>query len=341
MRLDLTVYAGLMVAGLGLAYWASLPVEEGEAEKVALVSYDPNTIQTMSFHSKDVDAVATRREDKKFVVDFRKVDELPPSTPPASGTGSGSAPKPAPTESKEHFQANENLDQLAQTFNPLSAMRIVAQNPDDKQLEDFGLKERSDYFALKTDQGKTFKIFLGKRSYGTKNRFALEEGGTRVLLLDDEGFDNLEKANLRAFDRRLYDFEMADVTAAVIKANGKEKRMAHSQRDKSGELIWTDDDEKAPQKQQYDAWMDRLSKLRIASYGSDEDQKRAAAAPPLLEVTFEGKSGVRDTVVIRKVMDGDKPVHFVTSNYLKTQAKLVPARVEPLEKDTAQIVGGG
>ncbi len=347
MRVDLGVYAGLMVVGLGAAYWASLPVEEGEAERVALAAFEPGSIAAMTFHSKETDVTAQRRPDKKFWVDFHKLESLNPPPPhEAIGSGSGSAvaavpPVLPPVETKERFLGNEKMDQLAQSFNPLSALRVIGPVGDEKQMEEFGLKDKTDYFVLTTDAGKSFKLLLGKRSYGTKNRFAMEEGGNRVLLLDDEGFDNLEKANLRAYDRRLYDFEMSEVTAAAIKVGGKEKRMAHTQRDKSGEPIWTDDEDKAPPKAQYDAWMDRVSKLRLSGYATEEELKQAASAPPFLEISFEGKAGVRDTVIFRKVMQGDKPAYFVTSNFLKTQGKLVTSRVDPVEKDLGAIMGGG
>lgn len=340
MRLDLSVYAGLMVVGLGIAYWASIPVEEGDSDKVALASFEPTTIASMEFHAKGIDVKAVRRADKKFWVDFHKVEAVP--QPPPAGSGSGSAavpPPPPPVETKDRFLANEKLDQLAKSFNPLQALRVIGPVGDDKQMEEYGLKDQTDFFSLTTDGGKTYKIILGKRSYGTKNRFAMEEGGKRVVLLDDEGFDNLEKANLRAYDRRLYEFELSTVSAAVVRAGGKEKRLAHRQRDKSGELLWTDDDEKAAQKAQYDAWMDRVNKLRLAGYASDDELKLAEAAPPFLEIAFEGSSGVLDTVVFRKIVQGDKPAYFVSSSFLKTTGKLVPARVEPIEKDLGAITG--
>ncbi len=347
MRRDVGFYGILLAASLGLAYWASLPRSEGDAEKVAIVTFEPKKVTTMSYKVKDTTVAVAKRADGRFWVDFNKVE--PPYTPPPPPPALPGAPAPEPpspkpsVEIKERFLANEKIEQFTKMFAPLNALRVIGK-VDDKQLEEFGLKDRTDVFELKTSDGKGYKLFLGKRGYGTKTRFALEDGDSsraRVLLVDDEGLDNLEKANLRAYDRRIVAFELVDATHALAQgADGaKAKRFAHLQRDKNGELLWTDDEENAQPKASYDGWMDRVAKLRLSGYASPDEEAKLAAAPAFLTVTFEKQGQKLDSMVFKKTPDGDKSAYWVYSDFLGVHGKLVPARVEPVEKDAPGILG--
>jgi hypothetical protein len=339
MRLDIGAYGALLAVGLGAAYWASLPAPEGDEEKVSIYAVEPKSISEVTYKSKEVDAVASRREDGRFLVTHTKTEEVKP--PPKDPHKPDAPPPPAqpPKVTTEHFVANEKMDELLKAFNPLTATRVIGK-VDDKQLEDFGLKAKDEVFTVKADGGKTYTLVLGKRSYGSRNRFAMEEGGSgRVLLVDDTSFENLERAPLRMYDRRLVGFEFDEVAKAHITAGGKEKRLAHTQRDKSGQLLWTDDEENATAKPSYDSFMDKVTKLRLTAYADPTEEAGLKDLKPFLEITFEKNGQPLDHLTFTKTT-GDKPVYWITSDFLKTHAKLMNGRVEPLEKDVGAMVTG-
>lgn len=344
MRVDLLAYSGLLAAGLGLAYWASLPAPEGEEEKVAVATFEPKAIQSVTLKTKDTEVTAEKRgDDQRFWINFQKTEAPPPPPAPAPAAPGEVAPPvpptPAPTVVKERFLTNEKAGEMLSAFNPLQALRIIGK-VEDAQLEEFGLKDKTDEFTLKTTDGKGIKLWLGKKSYGSRNRFVMEESG-RVLLVDDQGFDNFERANLRLYDRRLVPFEFDDgVTHATVDAGGQKKRFAHTQRNKDGDLTWTDDAEGAEAKPSYGSWMDKIAKLRLSGYAEAADVQAAAAVPPFMTVTLEKNGQVLDTIEFRK-QPGEPATYWATSKYLGTQGKLVNNRVEPIEKDMGSILGGG
>lgn len=349
MRLDLGVYGVLLAAGLGTAYWASLPATEGEDEKVSIYSIDPKAVAEVTFTSDVVKAVADRRDgDNRYWIEHTKTEAAkeekkddPAKTKDVPATPAPAAPVTPPKVTKERFLANDKMDELLKSLNPLNAVRVIGK-VDDASLKDFfGEAGPKDKITVKGADGKVFGLFLGKKSYGSKNRFAMEEGEGgakgRVVLIEDQGFENLERAPLRMYERKIVSFELSEVSKAEVKAGGKAKRLAHTQRDKNGELLWTDDEENAQQKPSYDSWMDKLGKLRLTEFATPADEAALKDVKPYLEVTFERDGKVQDTLVFKKA-GGDTPVYWVYSDFLKTHAKVVQSRVEPIEKDIGAIL---
>ena len=62
-------------------------------------------------------------------------------TPPPAATGEAKT-------TNDRFLANEKMDELVAGFNPLNALRVIGK-ADDKQLDEFGLKEKTDSITVK------------------------------------------------------------------------------------------------------------------------------------------------------------------------------------------------
>lgn len=370
MQRDLGIYGGLLALGLGLAYWASLPSPEGAEEKVQIFSIEPKQISEVSFTSKDdkakVDITTTaakRANDERFWISYEKSEPSEPASgdlderenpkdkpsttkdPKASAAGESKKddkPPPPPKVTKERFLAGERLDDIVKGLNPLLASRVF-KDVSDEQLSEFGLKDAQQVFTIKGSDGQIITLRLGRKSYGSSSRFAMEVSkdgkNGRVFLIDDQNFENLERAPVRLYDRRLVAVELADVQKATIITEGKPpKKLAHTQRDKSGELLWTDDEEGATAKPSNDSWMERISKLRLLSYGEEADEARLATVKPAFEVVLEKDGKVVDTMRFKKETVEGKPVYWVISDFLKVHAKVPPARLEPIEKDLGTVL---
>jgi hypothetical protein len=366
MRLEIGLYGVLLAASLGAAYWASLPTKESEDEKVSLLSLEPKQVVEVELITKDTEVKAARREgDGRFWVDWKKTEKVePPKTATATATATGTAaltstmtstgtatgtatgtqtaatpppPAPEPKVTTERFLGNEKMDELLGSFAPLKALRVIGK-VEAEQLKEFGLDDQSSKLVVKAG-GQTITLVLGKKSYGSRNRFVLE--GDRVVLVDDQGIENLERANLRLYDRRLVPFELDDVQKAEVLAEGKSRRMGHTQRDKDGQLVWSDDEDAAPAKPAYGSFMDKVAKLRLNAYADAEKEAQLAQTTPFLEVAFEKDGKVLDKIAFKKLPgEKDKPDYYVTSSFLKTHGRLPVNRIEPIEKDIEQIVSG-
>lgn len=335
MRLDLSVYGALLAASLGGAYWASLPEPQGDEEKISVFSIEPKAVAEVTFRGKDVEAVMSRRDDGRYQIQHTKT-ETPPPLPPDPTKKGETLPAPAPKVTSEKFLGNEKTDEFLKELNPLYASRVFS-SVDDKLLQDFGIKDSTDTLIIKDNSGKTFKLTLGKRSYGSRSRFAKDEAGGRVFLVDDQNFENLERAPLRMFDRRLVGFDPGDADKAEVQFGKKVKRLAHTQREKSGELLWTEDLEGAQPKPQIGSWMDKVSKLRLGAYADDKEAAELKGQTPFLAVAFEKNGKPLDKISFFKT-GGEKPVYWVTSDFLKVPAKIPAGKAEPIEKDAPQIM---
>jgi hypothetical protein len=117
--------------------------------------------------------------------------------------------------------------------------------------------------------------------------------------------------------------------------------MGHTQRDKDGQLVWSDDEDAAPAKPAYGSFMDKVAKLRLNAYADAEKEAQLAQTTPFLEVAFEKDGKVLDKIAFKKLPgEKDKPDYYVTSSFLKTHGRLPVNRIEPIEKDIEQIVSG-
>lgn len=341
MRLDLAGYGVLLAAGLGVAYWASLPKAEGEEEKVSIYSVDPKAVAEVAYETKEVQAKAVRRDDSRYWIDHTRTEiPLPPPAPKDQKPGE-KPPEPVaqePKVTKERFLSNDKMDELLKSLSPLKAVRVIGK-VDAAGLKDFfGEEGPKDKVTFKSSDGKEYSLFLGKKSYGSKNRFAMEAGeGGRVVLVEDSAFENLERAPQRMYERKLVSFELDDVSKVEVKADGKTKKLAHTQRNKEGTLLWTDDEENAQPKPSYDSWMDKIAKLRLTGYAEEADEATVKDLKPFLEVVFEREGKVQDTLVFKK-QAGEKPTYWIYSDFLKAHVKVGQARVEPIEKDVSAIL---
>jgi hypothetical protein len=210
----------------------------------------------------------------------------------------------------------------------------------DQQLQEYGLKDGANTLVIKRQDGKDVSLRLGKRSYGSRHRFAQElPNGKRVLLIDDTQIENLERAPSRLYERRIIELEADDIAKAQLNVGDRTRRLDHSKRDQSGELIWSDEaDTGTKPRGLVDNFMDRLLKLRVAEYASEADEQTLKDVKPFFTVVVEKDGKPADRISFLKT-GGDKPLYWVTSDFMKVHARLQASRVEPIEKDLEAVLG--
>jgi hypothetical protein len=363
MRADLSslgFYAFIAAAGLGAAYWASIPANEADADKVAIVRFEPSEVTSLTYEMTDggegsaaYSATATRAagDSGRFWIVYKKAAKQIKVAPTDATTKSPVVETSEPA-TEERFLANKQINDIVASLNPLLAERDLGA-VDEAGLAEYGLKDAKDFFTV-TAGSKTFKLILGKKSYGSNNRFAMVASDAKkkaVLLINNSNIEALQRANLRLFQRDLTDFELDDVTHVSITAGDKSKKIAHIQRGNDGELTWSDEGENQPAKPSYGAWMDRVGKLLLISYADDSDTKKLEGQAPFLKLTYEKNGKSLGSVAFFKTLaappnskpgDVQKPTpafdYWVYSDSLGSFGKLAPPRIEPIEKDIGAIL---
>lgn len=333
MRLDITAYSLMLVGGLGLAYWASLPVSDSDPNKVSLFSVEPKAIAKMTLTGGEAEVAATRNDEGRYWIDFKKAAPVKPEGVPEGH------PAPAP-EAAERFLAGEKMKDLLAAFNPLEAQRSLGK-VDQAALEEFGLKDAKEKFTLTTASGSTFSLVLGKQSYGSRNRFVLDERDGKVLLVGGDAFGDLARANIRLFERSILSGPIEEVQKAEIKAGGKERRFDHTKKDQNGALQWSEDSEGAAANAGFKSWFDKIDRLRLVSYADAGQTESAEKQTPFLVVNFLKDNKPVDELRFVRVDEAGQAAYWVKSSYLASWVKLAANRMEPIEKDIATMLGSG
>ena len=337
MRTDLSIYGGMLVAGLGVAWWASMPAKDGEADKITLWDINPDTITEINYTTTELTVAAKRDGDSKrfwLQVD-KKANEKEPNSKAES----------------DRFLANDEMADVLSGFHPFRAQRSLGKVKDE-QLVEFGLKDVGETLKVVTKDGP-LDLKLGKKSYGSRNQFALDPKESKVLLVDGKVLQTLGAAKSRLYERRLMISNMEEVSRAIVEAGSKKKTMVRTKKEDGSGFKWSDDIKDSPEKPSYGSWIDKVSKLRALTYSTAEEDGLLAQAKPFLTVSFEKDGAVTDKLEFRKIdLPGtpppagkdpqakavDKTGFFVTSQFLKVAVRLASARVESLEKDMPSIL---
>jgi hypothetical protein len=337
-------YVVLMFAGLGTAYWASLPVEKGVDGKVAIFSIAPASIASISYKSEDIKVSLEKQSGgTKYWVNYEKahvVKEKEKSKPKDAKKKKDIKEEVAVKKEikKQRFLTSEKIDEILEGLNPFEALRVVGEKFDAKQLEEFGLDKPKEQVTFKDKKGNSHTFEIGSKSYGSRNKFVIEKKSGRVLLVDGKPFESLSRANYRLYERKILSFNFDDVTDATLSVARTSKKLEHTQRNSKGELQWADKKEGSKPKSSYKSWMNKISRLKIKKFADEEMTAKLIATVPYLHITFDRKGSKLDRMGFYKMKGEKKPTYWVKSEFLGAFAEVSSNRIGPIEKDIDSIM---
>lgn len=338
MRADWGTYTGLLCVGLGMAYWASLPAKDADADKVAVWDLAPNSISEITYKTADSNTVLLREGDsaKRFWVTFdRKANEKDPKS----------------KAENDRFLANEEVGDVLNAFHPFNAQRSLGKLKDD-QIAEFGLKDAPETLTVKSGD-KSLELRLGKKSYGSRNQFAMDPKDEKVYLVDGKVMQTLGAAKSRLYERRFTDVNWDEVTRVEITAGTKKKAMQHTKKEDNTGAKWSDEGKDAPEKPSYGSWVDKIAKLRTLNFATPDEAAALKDKSPFLAISLEKNGAVVDILEFRKVdlpqsslpvgadptaKALDRTGYFLMSKFLGTPVRLASSRMEPIEKDMPSIL---
>lgn len=342
-RLSAAIYGGLLVVLLGGAWvrWTAGPPVELDG-KVVLVDGDADDLERIVFTITDKEtATLTRKEDAfgtYWWVEHTKTDEkkAPPPPPPVPG-GPDTPPEPPPepvvekVTSTQVFKAGTAGDDLAKSMSPLLALRKL-EGVDAAKSGTIGLDAPVEFLEI-TRKGRTTRIALGGEVYGTRDRYAREEGTGTLYLVDDETLRPLKFARTRLPDRDLWPFAQNEITAlGIVGPGGATVELVQKNADDAAKATWARASAPEAPDEQINTWVSQALKLK------------STTTPEVLPTTLEDRfslvlTGPRGKVLTVKVQqegaDGD---YYASSEHTRTPVKLLKSAVGPLADDVSTLV---
>lgn len=328
MKRESWLFSGLFLVSLGLAWWASMPAATKDDNVKSVVSIVSAQIGSVEFTSGDTKVEVKSQGDDRWWIETLKAGV------------------------KEGFLGSSKVKDVLNQFNPLEAVRVIG------AVKDEGLGE----YGLAGTAAKTMRILdrsgaallslaIGKQAYGTRNIFVQDLKDKSVMLITGEFVGDLEKAELRMYERTFTNIQMDEVQTAVISYQDKSKKLFHTRRDEKGGLLWTNESAEGSANAAAKSWFERLDRTRIVSFAKDQELDTLKSAKPVFEVELTGAGGAKDTFVFVKItsnpgkkaapggIQGDSGLeYYVHSKFLGTWAKVASARLEPIEKDLPTVV---
>jgi hypothetical protein len=324
---DLIPWFVALVLALGLAYWASIPVNDQGSTKVAVVRLKEASVASIELVADVGKVVATKASDASgrwWIAVDRSGDSAR-----AEGTGD---------ILKEKFIASEKFKDFVGDFSPLEAIRVVGKVSDDK-LADYGLKDSKKTLLVKDSVGtQLIGLTIGKTLYGGRNVYALNQNDGTVVLLSGDLVTDFERPELRFFERSLTSFSPEDVRAAEVAVGDKSKRFTHSTKDAKGASVWTLDGGDGSQSAQFASWMEKMMQLKASAYASEADESTLSALPVSFEVRLDGQSTAGQLIQIKKRQINGTYEYWAFTSHLKWHVKVASTRAETLDKDVPKIL---
>lgn len=326
MRNNIIGYSTFLVISLALAFYISLPGDNRSSSGQSWIDIEPSSIEAITYQTKDKKIVATRLDKLNgFWIDMSLKSE-------SKGEESDK------TMTTEHaFKASSKIDAFTNFLSPVYAIRLIG-DVDKVDKAEFGFDDESPLLSVAYGNDKSFKLLIGKKSYGSRNRFALDSDRNKIILVSGRSLETFSGAKLKMFERDLLAYKSDDIVKASITAGGINASWDHTSRDSTGKLQWKDaaSDKKADPR--YGTWISKLLKLKVMEYANQELHGQLDAAQPFLNIDF-GTRNDSSSIIFKRRIDNDTVSYWVLSSYLGRYARVNTDKAAAIEKDIVSLVG--
>lgn len=325
MKKNIYFGIGFLILSLATAYMTSLPTTDADSNEVVWLRLSDDMIQRLDYKSKTEEVEIFRNADagNRYWVAYKET------------------PKDGKTDEEQPaFMASDKIAGVMELFQPLKVLRVIGDESSLK-LEDFGF-DSDEGASLQISNGKQavldFKI--GKRSFGSRNYFVLDQLKKKVLLINGSRLEDISKAKTRLYERRPYEVDFADVDAAKLTVASRAKDFWRTKKDKEGALGWSDASEDGAVKASYNGWMRKVQNLRVIRFADKAIQSDLSAAEPVFTLSFLRKGGEVEAIRFYRIKGGDgKNEYWLSSTYIVGFAKIDSTKAETIEKDVPVILG--
>lgn len=346
MKRSIVAYSVALCVAYGAAYFVWTHEAQSDlAEKVVILPGKPDELESVEFHTKDLDVAMTLEKDELGTYVWVRTTPLgdaaqegvaEPEEPPADPHGM-TPPKPEPEEPAE-FKAGKAMDAVLEGLAPFVAKRTL-ENVDAAQLEELGLAPEPGRIVLHR-KGKSAKTyFLGADVYGGANYYVQDPETSKVYIVDAAVLRPLFSASRSLPETTLVDAAMKDIERIEVEAGDARATFIQHHPDDPQAQFWSRAGSEEPDATAA-AWIDKAMRLRASAYVP------AGEHPATLEQAFAftvvGDKPVRVTV-FRALGENGEESWFAESVFTRSLVRLHPSMAAEATADLSSVleVGAG
>ncbi|MCX6127820.1 MAG: DUF4340 domain-containing protein [Proteobacteria bacterium] len=297
MKAKILPYFCFFILALGFAWYASLPGKEDENTGREWVSLPKSEIQKIVYQD-DASTVTVNRDAVKQDAWWISIVDNKNQTDQKFAAA-------------DRFIANDKFNELINGLSPYRIEKLIGA-ADKVNLADFGLDKPTGSFEVNYGEGKTFSLTLGKRSFQSPHVFALDKQKNTVLLVERSIVGMLDKPKVRLALIKPFGFEESQIKGSKLSYEGK--TLGFLRKQKGDQVQWFAESKSDVPNEAFRNWLDKILKLRIEGYPSDEQKLVLEKLEGKFKLSFIGEKGELDTVSILQEASEPPRIWFKTSN---------------------------
>lgn len=331
MNKSVIVFAGLLVLSLGAAWMRYTGGEETTKEGVVLIDAKVAELEKVVYASPELTITFEQRTD-----DFGRYGWV--TVEDRKKKGKDAALDAPPVEPKvTRFKTGIAADKVVEAFAPMVGLRKL-ENVDDAQLTSFGLKEPDTTVTISAG-GKTTVFELGGETYGTKDRYAKNQGDGKVYVIDDEPFKTLKFAATRLPERGLTASKVEQIEGLSLGVGATTASWTQKNKDDKAAAYW---ERQGPagaaggpgKDETFGNWIDKALKLKSTAYV--QDGEAPAELLPAFDLTVRAAGQKPETI---QLLQGGED-WYVKSESTRGLVKLSRGPAKDAAEDAKDVVEG-
>lgn len=253
----------------------------------------------------------------------------------ATLSGSEEPPStPAPTEESKTFTGGKSAERVVKQMAPLNAYRVMT-DVSAERLEALGLAPPEGELEITRKGGRVTKFGVGGKAFGASRRYLHAVDTSTVYLVEAMPFRSLEAPDRQMIERNVVGVARADVASVELTAGSASRTVQQFNRDDRRAAYWAGADSPDQKDEQFSNWLDKVFRLRVEDYVEDTEMGVAEA---VAQVKFHTDDGTY-LVALYRSTEGEKPVFYARSDYLRRYVKLREAAAGDVVADLEAIIG--
>lgn len=341
MRREIIIHGLFLASASAFTFWASQDAPEASSTEHALFGAAAASIANIRYQDLN-QTVSVTPGDGFYWIEVSSNAQNPATS------NQGSPANAQLNESKtQRFVAGSQIEQFLKNLDPLIAERVIGKVEESK-LGEYGIDDKSPRLEVFNKNGEKYELKLGKKAFGSSNRYAKYDNNGNVLLLRSTLVEGIESAPTKLIERKLFKTEPSGMAGISVSRGGQTQKFYVSKpATEESDPVWgRSQDEKGGDKE-LSAWINKFDKLRSKAYASAEQEKALGNQKPILTIEFESTAKIQETVDFFKVKSTEIPNTDSSQEYsywakigrFMAFVSIDANRISAIEQDMGKILG--